>query len=63
MAKTVIAAFLWMLVGVMVGSFLERQVAQPTVRKIETDQQKANVLEQKPPTDHAWEAPPTLLAG
>jgi hypothetical protein len=25
MAKTVIAAFLWMLVGIMVGSFLERQ--------------------------------------
>jgi hypothetical protein len=30
MAKTVIAAFLWMLVGIMLGSFLERQTAQPT---------------------------------
>ena len=57
-----------MLVGIMVGSFLERQVAQPRVRTIEgqsasagthrwpdveADQKKANVVEQKPPApDH-----------
>jgi hypothetical protein len=34
MAKVVLAAFLWMLVGIMVGSFLERQPTN-VVRKIE----------------------------
>jgi hypothetical protein len=54
MAKAVIATFLWLLVGIMIGLFLERQVAQPTnvVRKIEADnaqRTQSAAAEQKPP--------------
>ena len=50
MAKTVIAAFLRMLVGIMVGSFLYREFAQPTDVKIEGDnaQRTQSALEALP---------------
>ena len=52
MAKVVIAAFLWLLVGIMVGSFLDREFAQPTnvVRKIEGQRtQSAAAVPSNPP--------------
>ena len=74
MAKTnvVIAAFLWMLVGIMIVPFLVREFRQPTnVVRQPTNEEGYNAqrvqsaaeanVEQKPPTDHAWEAPLTLL--
>src|SRR5262249_16035727 len=49
----------WVLVGIMIGSFLERQVAQPTnvVRKIEADnaqRTQSAAAEQKPPAPHKY---------
>jgi hypothetical protein len=62
-AKVALAAALWMLVGVMVVP-LPLQFAQPTnvVRQPTNAEgynaqraRAASVVEQKPPTDHAWE--------
>jgi hypothetical protein len=54
MVKPLIAAVLWMLVGIMVGSFLDREFAQPTdvVRKMESgnaQRTQSAAAEQKPP--------------
>jgi protein TonB len=66
MAKAIIAAVLWVLVGIMLGSYLERQVAQPTNvrRKIEGDNaQRTQSADQKRVNDFGSEQkPPAPLA-